>query len=81
VANETDLDFFLHLGDYIYETVGADFQSGLVESRHTALALPDGASKADGSSGKYANTLADYRYLYKPTAATAACRPCTSASR
>lgn len=65
VANESELDFFLHLGDYIYETVGADFQNGLVESRHTALALPDGASKADGSSGTYANALDDYRYLYK----------------
>ncbi|WP_022981983.1 alkaline phosphatase [Ideonella sp. B508-1] len=65
VANETDLDFFLHLGDYIYETVGADFQTGLVESRHSALSLPVGATKADGSSGKYADALDDYRYLYK----------------
>lgn len=65
VANESDLDFFLHLGDYIYETVGADFQTGLVESRHSALSLPEGATKADGSSGKYANALDDYRYLYK----------------
>ncbi|KAB0573902.1 phosphodiesterase [Ideonella dechloratans] len=65
VAHESDLDFFLHLGDYIYETVGADFQTGLVESRHGALSLPEGASKADGSSGKYANALDDYRYLYK----------------
>ncbi|MCO5975983.1 alkaline phosphatase D family protein [Ideonella oryzae] len=65
VASETDLDFFLHLGDYIYETVGADFQTGLVESRHAAMTLPEGATKADGSSGKYANALDDYRYLYK----------------
>jgi alkaline phosphatase D len=65
VASETDLDFFLHLGDYIYETVGADFQTGLVESRHGALSLPEGATMPDGSSGRYANTLDDYRYLYK----------------
>lgn len=65
VASETDLDFFLHLGDYIYETVGADFQTGLVESRHAAMTLPEGATKSDGSSGKYAIALDDYRYLYK----------------
>ena len=59
------LDFIVHLGDYIYETVGEDFQSGAVESRHGALTLPDGAAKAGSSKAKYANTLADYRYLYK----------------
>lgn len=63
VANE-NLDFYVHLGDYIYETVGADFQTGSVESRHGALTLPNGASLGEGT-GKYANTLADYRYLYK----------------
>ncbi|UUZ55426.1 alkaline phosphatase D family protein [Massilia sp. H-1] len=26
-----DLDFLVHLGDYIYESVGATFQSGLAE--------------------------------------------------
>ncbi len=38
-----DLDFVVHLGDYIYETVGAAFQQGAAESAHKALQLPDGA--------------------------------------
>lgn len=58
-----NLDFIIHLGDYIYETVGESFQTGLVETRHDALKLPDGTATAGG--GKYATTLADYRYLYK----------------
>lgn len=62
---QQDLDFIVHLGDYIYETVGETFQTGAVEARHTALQLPDGSFK-DGTSGaKFATTLADYRYLYK----------------
>ncbi|WP_332855231.1 alkaline phosphatase D family protein [Duganella sp. S19_KUP01_CR8] len=60
-----NLDFIVHLGDYIYETVGEDFQLGAVESRHDALKLPDGAFKSGTSGAKYATTLADYRYLYK----------------
>jgi|GEM_PF-235502 alkaline phosphatase D len=58
------LDFFIHLGDYIYETVGADFQTGVAESRHDGLTLPKGASLGE-AAGKYANELTDYRYLYK----------------
>ncbi|MYM68767.1 phosphodiesterase [Pseudoduganella sp. FT55W] len=60
-----NLDFIVHLGDYIYETVGEDFQIGAVESRHDALVLPDGVFKSGTSGAKYANSLADYRYLYK----------------
>ncbi|WP_373988753.1 alkaline phosphatase [Duganella sp. BuS-21] len=60
-----NLDFIVHLGDYIYETVGEDFQLGAVESRHDALTLPDGVFKNGGSGAKYASTLNDYRYLYK----------------
>jgi alkaline phosphatase D len=59
------LDFIVHLGDYIYETVGEDFQLGAVESRHDALVLPDGVYKNGSSGAKYANTVNDYRYLYK----------------
>lgn len=59
------LDFIVHLGDYIYETVGEDFQIGAVESRHDALVLPDGAFKSGTAGAKYANTTNDYRYLYK----------------
>ncbi|WP_297572025.1 alkaline phosphatase [uncultured Deefgea sp.] len=60
-----DLDFIVHLGDYIYETIGEDFQTGQVEARHGALKLPDGAFKAGNSGARYALTLADYRALYK----------------
>ncbi|MCK9685075.1 alkaline phosphatase D family protein [Scleromatobacter humisilvae] len=63
LAAEPDLDFIVHVGDYVYETVGASFQVGAAEPAHTALALPDGLPLPSG--GKYANTLNDYRYLYR----------------
>lgn len=59
-----DLDFVVHMGDYIYESIGADFQSGEAEPAHTALTLPNGTRLAEDNS-VYATTLADYRYLYK----------------
>jgi alkaline phosphatase D len=60
-----ELDFIVHVGDYIYETVGASFQTGTVEDAHPALQLPDGTPEAGGDGAMYATTLADYRYLYK----------------
>jgi alkaline phosphatase D len=60
---QEDIDFIVHLGDYIYEAVGADYQAGGVESAHAALSLPNGTTLPTG--GRYATTLADYRYLYK----------------
>ena len=57
------VDFVVHLGDYIYEAVGADYQAGAVEPAHTALQLPNGGNLP--GKGKYADSLADYRYLYK----------------
>ena len=63
VASDADLDFFIHVGDYIYETVGKDFQSGSVESAHSKLVFPNGTQLSDG--GSYATTISDYRYLYK----------------
>ncbi|MCE4536572.1 alkaline phosphatase D family protein [Pelomonas sp. P7] len=60
---QEDIDFVVHLGDYIYEAVGADYQAGGVESAHAALALPNGTALPSG--GKYATTISDYRYLYK----------------
>jgi len=65
IAKNEKLDFIVHLGDYIYETVGDAFQVGAVETRHDALSLPDGTFKNGVSGAKYATTLADYRYLYK----------------
>ena len=60
---QENLDFIVHLGDYIYEAVGASYQAGGVEAAHTALLLPNGTALEGG--GKYATTLTDYRYLYK----------------
>ena len=58
-----DLDFVVHVGDYIYETVGASFQAGAVEPAHGPISLPDGTTRPDGAI--YATTLADYRTLYR----------------
>ncbi|SAK70075.1 Alkaline phosphatase D precursor [Caballeronia fortuita] len=56
LAAETDLDFVVHLGDYIYEA-GFAAQPGTVEPAHPAITLPSG--------GAYASTLDDYRTLYR----------------
>lgn len=64
IARNEDVDLIVHLGDYIYETVGEAFQTGAVETRHDRLVLPDGVATG-GGGGRYADTLADYRYLYK----------------
>lgn len=51
---EEDVDFVVHLGDYIYETVAdPSFQSGQVRP----LWLPSGADRAE--------TLGDYRFVYR----------------
>ncbi|BAN24877.1 alkaline phosphatase D family protein [Caballeronia insecticola] len=56
LAAETDLDFVVHLGDYIYEA-GFAAPPGSVEPAHPTITLPSG--------GTYANTLDDYRTLYR----------------
>jgi alkaline phosphatase D len=53
LAAETDLDFVVHLGDYIYETTDSD----TAEPAHPTITLPSG--------GTVANTLDDYRTLYR----------------
>jgi alkaline phosphatase D len=58
-----DLDFIVHVGDYVYETLGTPSQIGPVESVHPAIVLPDGATLDDDS--RCAVTLADYRTLYR----------------
>ncbi|MFJ4293116.1 alkaline phosphatase D family protein [Cupriavidus sp. NPDC089707] len=60
---QQDLDFIVHVGDYIYEAVPGGARAGLVEDRHAALQLPNGTVLPDGSV--YATTLDDYRYLYR----------------
>lgn len=58
-----ELDFLVHVGDYIYETAGAAFQSGVAEAAHPAIKLPNGTALAQGSI--YATSLEDYRTLYR----------------
>ncbi|QYF93917.1 alkaline phosphatase D family protein [Massilia sp. PAMC28688] len=58
-----DLDFLVHLGDYIYESVGAAFQNGAAEPAHGRITFPHGSAKPGG--GSYATTLEDYRTLYR----------------
>lgn len=60
---QEDLDVLVHLGDYVYETVGASFQTGRAESAHGPIAFPDGTTLPDGTGA--ATTLADYRTLYR----------------
>lgn len=57
------LDFVIHVGDYIYETVGDAFQAGQVEAAHGRITLPSGGLRS--KSGVYANTIDDYRTLYR----------------
>jgi alkaline phosphatase D len=64
IATE-ELDFMVHLGDYIYETVGATFQTGMAEPAHTRITLPNGLPQGGGGTGIYANSLEDYRTLYR----------------
>lgn len=60
---QQDLDFIVHVGDYIYEALPSGPQTGNVEDRHAALTLPNGTALPDGRV--YATTLDDYRYLYR----------------
>lgn len=57
-----DLDFLVHLGDYIYETVGAAFQAGAAEPAHAKITLPNGVA---AGNAVYANSVDDYRTLYR----------------
>ncbi len=65
---EQDVDFVLHLGDYVYESVGdPSFQAGS-EERTTRFSAPDEAlelSRGEDSSFFAALSLSNYRDLYK----------------
>ncbi|MSP25048.1 MAG: alkaline phosphatase [Myxococcales bacterium] len=64
VREEPDLDFILHLGDYIYETEGDPRFQDPTDARKVTLpdGLPVGSADAPFNA---ALTLADYRSLYK----------------
>ena len=60
-----NLDFLVHLGDYIYEAAGDSYQTEKVEATHDALKIPSQTLKPNSTSAKIAVTVEDYRYLYK----------------
>jgi alkaline phosphatase D len=62
IAAESDLDFVVHAGDYIYETVGG-VRPAAAEAAHPPLHQPDGQPLEDGRV--YADTLENYRTLYR----------------
>ncbi|RZU38413.1 alkaline phosphatase D [Fluviicoccus keumensis] len=62
---QQDIDFLVHLGDYIYEAAGDSYQSESPESSHTKLMLPSQTLKPGSTTAHVATTLEDYRYLYK----------------
>ena len=72
-----DLDFIVHLGDYIYETVKAGFQTGAVETRTRRSACPTAPSApmAPSTPPRWLTTAA----CTATTAAIRACRRCTRA--
>ncbi len=60
-----DLDFFVHLGDYIYETSGdPDFQGGNA-ARNVTFQDEAGAISFDDGKFHAAKTLGNYRDLYQ----------------
>jgi alkaline phosphatase D len=73
IASPANLDFVVHLGDYIYETDNVNVAGA--EALHGAQTFPTGADlppeRTTGAllpadpPGKYATTTSDYRYLYK----------------
>ena len=60
-----NLDFVVHLGDYIYEAAGDSYQSEKVEGLHTKIIMPSNSRKPNNSEAQIAVTTEDYRYLYK----------------
>jgi alkaline phosphatase D len=59
---DQELDFVVHMGDYIYETTGASFQS----SQGRSIQFDDLSGAINlGSDGYAAQSLSNYRQLYK----------------
>ncbi|HEX2574140.1 MAG TPA: alkaline phosphatase D family protein [Polyangia bacterium] len=76
-AEADQIHFVVHVGDFIYETRGDGFQEALDanfqpitlrdrNSRDRVIdAFPDGGTPPGGGALRFANTLADYRHLYR----------------
>lgn len=68
LVTQPDLDFFVHLGDYIYETAGDEgFQGGTADR---TVAFDDQAgvltvARGEGESFQAAKSIDNYRQLYR----------------
>jgi alkaline phosphatase D len=64
---EQELDFVLHLGDYIYETAGDPSFQAQSDERAVVFSAPDEAIELgrDGQTFLAARSLSNYRDLYK----------------
>jgi alkaline phosphatase D len=64
---EQDVDFVLHLGDYVYETVSDPSFQTPTQERRVVFSAPDEALDlgGDGRSSLAAQSLSNYRDLYK----------------
>lgn len=60
-----NLDFVVHLGDYIYEAAGDSYQAEKVEGLHDKIIMPSNSRKPNNPEAQIAVTTEDYRYLYK----------------
>ena len=76
-AAKDQLRFVLHVGDFIYETRGEGFQVGLDDDLEPVMLkdkngdprmvppFPSGGGGMGADGGTFAETLEDYRHLYK----------------
>lgn len=68
MSQQPDLDFFVHLGDYIYETAGDSSFQGGTEDREVVFDDEAGAiplTASDGTTYYAARSLDNYRQLYR----------------
>jgi alkaline phosphatase D len=75
-AADAKLRFVLHVGDFIYETRGEDFQTALDDDLQPITLLDDAGtargvppfpspSGSDAAPARFARSVDDYRHLYK----------------
>lgn len=64
---EQDVDFVLHLGDYVYETVGDPSFQAPTDEREVVFSAPEEALELGRAGGRFlaAQSLSNYRDLYK----------------
>ncbi|MCS0808419.1 alkaline phosphatase D family protein [Massilia agilis] len=62
---QEQLDFVVHVGDYIYEAVDTSFHRGQAEPAHGYITLPNGVPNPGSTAGIHATSVEDYRTLYR----------------